>query len=107
MEPCLFFANKQDYTVGRTKFGINSFHSLLTPAAFPSLENPLAIWLKRTAKTTQKNQKPFEDSYTHILLSPHQSRALFSQPLWPPGLVCKMEMTWQKRVRVTDREPTQ
>lgn len=43
MEPCLFFANKQDYTMDRTKFGINSLLSLLIPAAFPSLENPLAI----------------------------------------------------------------
>lgn len=55
----------------------------------------------------QKNQKPAEESYMHILLSHHQSTALFSQPLWPSVLVCKMEITLQKRVRVTDCEPTQ
>lgn len=47
---CTFFANKQDCTTGRTKFGINSsFHyrSLLLP---PNLENQGAIQLKRRAQ---------------------------------------------------------
>lgn len=55
----------------------------------------------------QKNQKPVEDTYMHMVLSHHQNTALFSQPLWPSILVSKMEITLQKTVRVTDHEPTQ
>lgn len=80
MEPCLFFANKQDYTVGRTKFGVNSLLSLLIPAAFPSLENPLAIWLKRTAQ--HKRIWSHLKTATHSPLSPLCSPNLFGPLFW-------------------------
>lgn len=105
--PCTTFANKQDCTKGRSKFGINSsFHcwSLLLP---PQSERPTSNSAQKES-TMQKNQKPVEESYVHILLSHHQSMTLFSQPLWPSVSVCKMEITLKKRVRVTtDHEPTQ
>lgn len=60
------------------------------PAAASQSGKP-ASNLAQKESIMQKNQKPVEESYMHILLSHHQSTALFSQPLWPSVLVCKME----------------
>lgn len=75
MEPCLFFVN---YTVGGTKFGINSFLSLLVPAAFSSVENPLVIWLKRMAehKRIRSHLKT-----AHSPLSPSKHSSVLPTPL--------------------------
>lgn len=68
--------------MGRTKFDINSLLSLLFRVVFPSLENPLAIYLKRTAQ--HKRIRSHLKTATHTFSSLPIKAQLCSPNLFGP-----------------------